>query len=69
MTSLIGSWGPHVTVERRAYVHHGIYVGDGDVIHYAGIKGLLGRGPVERTALFVFACGSDVLIKSASGAR
>ena len=29
--------GAHVVTQRRAYTHHGIYVGSGKVIHYAGL--------------------------------
>jgi len=37
------------------YLHHGIYTGDGRVIHYAGFKRLFHRGPVEEVSLEVFA--------------
>jgi Lecithin retinol acyltransferase len=38
--------GTHLVVSRRGYRHHGIYVGQGRVIHYAG-PFLYPRGCVE----------------------
>jgi HRAS-like suppressor 3 len=55
--------GAHVTTPRRAYSHHGIYVGDGHVIHYAGFGRLFRRGPVEEISLDQFACGRGFAIK------
>lgn len=40
--------GAHLTTPRRGYVHHGIYAGDGRVVHYAGFSRILRRGPVEK---------------------
>ena len=39
--------GAHLVTPRRRYCHHGIYVGDGKVVHYAGLSRSLRRGPVE----------------------
>jgi hypothetical protein len=36
--------GAHQITRRRGYVHHGLYAGDGRVIHYAGFKRFLRRG-------------------------
>ena len=30
--------GSHVVTSRRGYTHHGIFVGDGRVVHYAGLS-------------------------------
>jgi hypothetical protein len=46
--------GTHLTTQRRGYVHHGLYVGHGRVIHYAGFKALWHRGPVEEVSLAEF---------------
>src|SRR5215467_9598323 len=27
----------HIVTPRRGYLHHGIYVGDGKIVHYAGL--------------------------------
>ncbi|MEJ0035786.1 MAG: lecithin retinol acyltransferase family protein [Gammaproteobacteria bacterium] len=49
--------GAHVITPRRGYLHHGIYVGDGKVVHYAGLANGLRRGPVEEVPLGRFASG------------
>jgi hypothetical protein len=38
-------------------VHHGLYVGHGRVIHYAGLKALWHRGPVEEVTVEQFSGG------------
>ncbi|HTT09608.1 MAG TPA: lecithin retinol acyltransferase family protein [Burkholderiaceae bacterium] len=57
--------GAHLLTPRRAYTHHGIYVGDGRVVHYAGLCRSLVRGPVEEVSLEEFADGQIVLVKLA----
>jgi hypothetical protein len=49
--------GTHLTTRRRGYVHHGLYAGDGRVIHYAGYGRRFRRGPVEEVTLDRFAGG------------
>ncbi len=56
--------GSHVVTPRRGYLHHGIYVGDGKVVHYAGLCYGLHRGPVEEVTLACFAGGRPVWIRS-----
>jgi Lecithin retinol acyltransferase len=56
--------GSHVVTPRRGYLHHGIYVGDGKVVHYAGLSYGLCRGPVEEVSLADFAHGRPVWIRS-----
>jgi hypothetical protein len=52
----------HIVSSRALYTHHGLYAGNGRVIHYSGLaRGLL-RGPVEETSLEKFACGGAVFI-------
>jgi len=41
-------------------MHHGIYVGDGKVVHYAGLARGPFRGHVEEVSLAQFACGRSV---------
>jgi cell wall-associated NlpC family hydrolase len=53
-----------VVTPRRGYLHHGIYIGDGRVVHYTGLANGLQRGPVEETSLARFGCGRPVWIKS-----
>lgn len=52
---LLPPLGAHVATPRRGYVHHGIHVGGGRVVHYAGFARSLRRGPVEEVSLETFA--------------
>ena len=56
--------GSHLVTPRRGYLHHGIYVGDGKVVHYAGLADGLRRGPVEEVPLARFTRGRQVWVKS-----
>jgi len=50
----------HILTPRRGYLHHGIYVGQGRVVHYAAhALGLL-RSPVEEVSLADFAQGRRI---------
>jgi len=51
------SLGAHLISPRNGYSHHGIYVGSGRVIHYAGWANDHETGPVEETDLHTFAQG------------
>ncbi len=53
----------HLVTPRTLYTHHGIYVGNGCVIHYAGFAYGLRRGPVEQVSLERFAHGRAVEIR------
>jgi len=52
--------GTHLVASRRGYTHHGIYVGRGMVVHYAGLSGLLRSGPVEEVTIRRFSMGRAV---------
>jgi hypothetical protein len=53
--------GAHLMTKRHGYSHHGIYLGSGRVMHYAGLSGGLWQcGPVEEVSLLRFACGNLV---------
>jgi hypothetical protein len=54
--------GAHLVTPRGGYRHHGIYVGHGRVVHYAGLVGLWRFGPVEEIALPHFASGHAIWI-------
>lgn len=56
--------GSHVISPRRGYMHHGIYVGDGRVAHYAGLAHGPFRGRIEEVSLAQFACGRSVWTRS-----
>ncbi|QEZ46671.1 lecithin retinol acyltransferase family protein [Cupriavidus oxalaticus] len=61
--------GAHLTTSRLGYVHHGIYAGNGEVVHYVGFKGFMRRGPVEKTTLAGFAGGYGFRIEPVPQAR
>ncbi|MEM5371266.1 lecithin retinol acyltransferase family protein [Paraburkholderia azotifigens] len=56
--------GAHLATRRPGYVHHGIYIGHGKVIHYAGLSRRFGRGPVEIVSLDRFAAGFGLEVVS-----
>ena len=55
--------GSHLVTARTLYSHHGIYVGNGRVIHYAGPSHGLCRGPVEDVSLEYFAHGRGIRVR------
>lgn len=61
--------GAHLVTQRRGYEHHGIYVGNGRVVHYSGFAGSVHRGPVEEVELARFAAGQPLSIRTAPSAR
>ena len=61
--------GAHLVTQRSGYEHHGIYVGNGRVVHYAGFAGSAHRGPVEEIELARFAAGHPLSIRTATSAR
>jgi Lecithin retinol acyltransferase len=61
--------GAHLVTQRRGYEHHGIYVGNGRVVHYAGFASSAHRGPVEEVELSHFAAGHPLTIRSTPSAR
>lgn len=58
--------GEHLISPRSAYTHHGIYTGNGNVIHYSGLAdGLnLAGGVIEETSLETFSTGNGFTIKT-----
>jgi hypothetical protein len=69
--------GAHLSTPRTFYSHHGIYVGNNQVVHYSGFSEFLKKGPISMTTLEDFAGGqsvvevtySDALHKGASAAK
>ncbi len=47
--------GAHLVIPRKWYTHHGVYVGNGRVVHYSGLSRAFQRGPIEETSLANFA--------------
>ena len=54
--------GAHVTSPRLGFVHHGIYVGYGQVIHYGGYERGLRRAPIQVVALEQFTKGRGLSV-------
>ena len=52
--------GAHLVTSSRGYTHHGIYVGRGMVVHYAGLSRRLHSGPVEEVTLPRFSLGRPI---------
>jgi Lecithin retinol acyltransferase len=61
--------GAHLVTRRLGYTHHGIYVGEGRVVHYAGLAGVLSRGPVEEVGLAAFVGAGQVEVRVEPTAR
>jgi hypothetical protein len=61
--------GAHLVTQRAGYGHHGIYAGNGNVIHYAGLCTSLHRGPIEEVSLERFAAGHQVFVARDRQAR
>jgi Lecithin retinol acyltransferase len=56
--------GAHLVTARRGYTHHGIYVGGGRVVHYAGwSRAKFTCRPVEEVSLEEFANGRGVAVR------
>jgi hypothetical protein len=54
------SKGDHIFVNRGAYTHHGIDVGDEQVIHYTGEPGSKSNASIVKTTLAEFSQGEEV---------
>jgi hypothetical protein len=61
-----GDWpiAAHLVTPRKGFLHHGLYAGNGRVIHYAGLAGGLRRRTVEEVSLQEFARGHEVRVRS-----
>lgn len=55
--------GAHLVTPRLAFAHHGIYVGDGRVVHYGSLTHRLPGGPVEEVSLARFAQGHRISVR------
>ncbi|HLA70404.1 MAG TPA: lecithin retinol acyltransferase family protein [Steroidobacteraceae bacterium] len=54
--------GAHLVTPWMGYAHHGIYVGDGKVVHYGALMYDIIRKPVEEVSLAAFAGGRAVFV-------
>lgn len=55
--------GAHLVTARCGYLHHGIYIGEGRVVHYSGLAGGLHRGPVKEVSIAEFSRNHPVWVK------
>ena len=55
--------GAHLITPRRGYLHHGIHVGGGRVVHYSARACSLIRRPVEDVSISVFSSGRGIWIR------
>jgi len=58
--------GAHLITPRRGYTHHGIYAGEGRVLHYAGLSRSFRPGPVAQVPLAEFANDRPVQVECRS---
>jgi hypothetical protein len=56
--------GAHLVTRRGPYIHHGVYVGEDRVVHYAGYAYGIRRRPIEEVSLEAFAAGKRVQVRS-----
>ena len=56
--------GDHLVSPRTGYEHHGLYIGDNEVIHYSGLSSQFDKGSVEVTTLENFKNGRSFYIES-----
>lgn len=61
--------GAHLVTPRIGYIHHGIYVGDGKVMHCGAVSRFLPRGPVEEVSLRDFCRGRTVAVRGGVPAK
>ena len=56
--------GDHLVTERTRYTHHGLYIGDNEVIHYAGLSNNMDKGKIEITSYEDFSQNKNTYIKT-----
>ncbi len=61
--------GSHLVTPRTGYSHHGIYVGDGMVVHYSGLANGMNTGPVEEVTLTEFTGGNGYSVSKHENAK
>jgi hypothetical protein len=61
--------GAHLISPRLGFVHHGLYVGGGRVVHYSSLSGRMCFGPVEEVCLERFADTRPVWVRCSGPVR
>lgn len=67
--SVVIPMGAHLVTPRAGYFHHGIYVGNGRVVHYSGLADGMNTGPVEEVGLSKFTCNNGFKVKEHPNAK
>ncbi len=60
--------GDHLVSPRIGYIHHGLYIGSGQVIHYSGFSEILDKGSIEVTSIEDFTQENSCRVKNHLGA-
>ena len=55
--------GDHLVSPRFGYTHHGLYIGNGQVIHYSGFVNEFSSGEISITSLDEFSNGNKISIQ------
>jgi hypothetical protein len=63
------SVGAHLITPWLGFTHHGLYVGDGRVVHYGALLYDIIRRPVEEVALDAFAAGRPLFVVEHANVR
>lgn len=58
--------GDHLVTPRLGYTHHGVYVGNGRVVHYSGLADGWKSGDICLATLKEFSSGKKILVKNHS---
>jgi hypothetical protein len=59
----------HLVSPRLGFIHHGLYVGAGRVVHYSSFSGHVCWGPVEEVCIERFAAGRQVWVRGSAPVR
>jgi hypothetical protein len=61
--------GAHLVTPRLAFAHHGIYVGNSNVVHYGALARQFRRAPVAEVSLASFSQGHALYLRSHTAPR
>ena len=61
--------GAHLVTPRLGFAHHGIYVGEGRVVHYGSFGSDWHRRPVEEVSLAHFTRGRNLWVRPHAASR
>ena len=55
--------GDHLVSPRTGYTHHGLYIGNGEVIHYSGFANGYSSGEITTTSVEAFSNGKGIAVQ------